>query len=140
MEGTIASRSNPWVVKSSAFTTFRQPMRALKQSTTRVGLKSTNATIVARYSRVRRRTFSSNNVWRIHEIQYRSNAVVCLSELCCGVETMPSNRMYSPRARDTKVQTTARLRRKASAANARGTSRRVSFKKGMIWFLDHQGR
>ena len=47
-EETIASRSSPRVITISPLTAFTQPMRTLKQSTTRAGLKSASAKIVAR--------------------------------------------------------------------------------------------
>ena len=75
MAETFASRSSPWVTTASVLTIFTQPMKTVKRSATRVGLKSASTAIFVRYSRVKRR-MSLSDVWSTHGMQRKSNTAV----------------------------------------------------------------
>jgi len=78
---TAASSPEPSVITASPPVVTTQLTRISKQAETRAGLKSASVVIAASVLRVERRRALSNDVWRIHEMHWRSNMTAWLSGL-----------------------------------------------------------
>jgi hypothetical protein len=165
---TVASCSNPcmtatlWLLAS----TLIQPTKTSKQPETRVGSKLPSVIIVARCFNADRCTTLSNDVWSIHEMHRKSNAIACLSMVeepinqwyavlpnptrWCAVLPRPTkwytappkatNQWYTVLAKEMGEGRIALLGIQASATSPKGNIARIRKKERAILVIEYQGR